>query len=223
MSNRFYVYALLDPDTKLPFYIGKGINRRISAHYYDRIDKPRSNKHKINKINKILANGKEPITEIVADSLEEDVALIWETLLICIWGRSVDGSGILTNLCSFGHGRTGLKHTEETKRKISEKNKNFKHTKEAIEKIRQYHLGKQFSEESRLKMSIAKQNMSDETKEKLRQIALGRPKMREETRKKLGMHGLGKSWYNNGVFNKRFSQTDIIPNNYVKGKIRTSS
>lgn len=49
--------------------------------------------------------------------------------------------------------RKGMKNSEEHKRKISQGNKGKKRSLEAIEKNRQYHLGRRHSKETRLKMS----------------------------------------------------------------------
>lgn len=47
-------------------------------------------------------------------------------------------------------------HSEETRRKIGDKNRNKKHTVKTIEKMQASHLGKKFSEEHKLKLSESK-------------------------------------------------------------------
>lgn len=57
--------------------------------------------------------------------------------------------------------------TEEYKKRLSEMYKGKKQTKEHSEKRRIANIGKKRSEETKLKLSILKQNMSDETKLKM--------------------------------------------------------
>lgn len=94
------------------------------------------------------------------------------------------------NVQKFVGSNLGLKHSEETKRKISEANKgrvftqthkdnikkNRSHpvfTEEARRKISIANKGKKMSKESIEKMKKAKQNISEETREKLRKSSIG--------------------------------------------------
>jgi group I intron endonuclease len=62
----------------------------------------------------------------------------------------------------IGHAGSKFKHTEEAKKKISESLKNNfrslgrKHSEETKQKMREAHLGREFSDEHRQKLSIAK-------------------------------------------------------------------
>ena len=63
----------------------------------------------------------------------------------------------------------------ETLRKMSIASTGRKHSPEVIEKIRKSNTGKKRTEEARIKMSIAKQNMSEETRRKICEAGRGRP------------------------------------------------
>lgn len=88
---------------------------------------------------------------------------------------------------------TGKKHTEESKRKMSESskgqkawNKGIPHTEETKKKLSEAKKGISLSEETKRKISEANQGkeVSEETREKLRQANLGK-KHSDETRQKL--------------------------------------
>lgn len=66
--------------------------------------------------------------------------------------------------------RVGTKHTDETKRKMSEAAKGRTFSKETLEKMRYAKLGKPLSEEHKKKLSEAQKGrvLSDDTKEKIR-------------------------------------------------------
>jgi len=62
---KWYVYVLLDPSTGVPFYVGKGRNRRVFAHLDEalRADPPEqleSPETKIGRIRSILKSGASP-------------------------------------------------------------------------------------------------------------------------------------------------------------------
>ena len=63
----------------------------------------------------------------------------------------------------------------ETLRKMSIASTGRKHSPEVIEKIRKSNTGKKRTEEARKKMSIAKQNISEETRRKISEAGKGRP------------------------------------------------
>lgn len=85
----------------------------------------------------------------------------------------------------------GKKHTEETKKKISEVKTNP--SDETREKMRQAKLGGKLTEEHKAKIGEASRNLSDETREKLRISSTGR-KHTEESKQK--MSEIQKSLFN---------------------------
>ncbi len=107
-SNNFYVYELINPNTLLPFYVGKGRDNRAWRHISLRNNKKlqRSNPHKFNTINKIINGGRNVIVKIISTHMTEIQAFKKEQLLIKKYGRIVDRSGLLTNLLKGGEGYT---------------------------------------------------------------------------------------------------------------------
>lgn len=96
----FYVYRLCDPDTGLPFYVGKGQGRRAWQHEVDvRKGRPGSNAQKIARIKSIIDAGGSVVVEIVASYLRETDALDHEY-------RLVDADASLTNVAPGGIGTT---------------------------------------------------------------------------------------------------------------------
>lgn len=100
-TGRFYVYVLARPDGT-PFYVGKGVNRRLLDHEAEaRRHHPfgESNPFKCNVIRKILREGGEVRYQIreVYDVNEQHVCLQLEASLIAEYLRLHEG-GTLTNL-----------------------------------------------------------------------------------------------------------------------------
>lgn len=93
-TNFYYVYALKDPRVSpvKPFYIGKGTGSRA----YDYLVKP-DKTLKYKRISEIIASGKTPHVDILADDLTETQALKLEAELISAFGTETTG-GLLTNV-----------------------------------------------------------------------------------------------------------------------------
>lgn len=100
----------------------------------------------------------------------------------------------------MGNVVTGWTHSEETRKKISEKKKGKKQTSEQIEnarlgRLKNLHNRKKpiYSEEGmkRLKESNKKRGVSDETKKKMSEVRKGKPKS-EEWKKKISESNIGK-------------------------------
>ena len=157
----FYVYEHIRRDTGAVFYVGKGQGNR----YCSKRDR---NQYWHNVVNK--AGGFD--FRVVTENQSEKLILLAEIEKI----NQLRTLGVaLVNLTDGGEGITGLKHSEESKRLMSQKLKgrSRKHTPESIEKIRQANTGVVFS---------------DERKEKLRQKALGRkmlPHVREALKERM--------------------------------------
>ena len=159
----FYVYHILHPITNIVFYVGKGCGNRCKQHLTDKKEYAH-NKRLNGYIRKLLKNNTPPIILKVAENLTEDNAYELEEQEIKKYGRKgFEPNGILLNILESGrpprfegenHPWWGRKHTDESKKKMSETKKmqyalgivkprkGFKHTEEAKEKNRQAHLGK---------------------------------------------------------------------------------
>jgi hypothetical protein len=175
----FYVYTYKHPDTEKPFYIGKGRENRFMQHMSDNEEKC-FNKRLTGTIRNIKETGKKPIIVKLHENLDEETALAWEDHYVKLYGRKgIDEDGILMNIMEGGiqtpknqgenHPMYGKKHTEESKKKMSETQKRIlkenpelhgmlgkTHTEESKEKNRQSHLGKKASQETRDKISKAR-------------------------------------------------------------------
>ena len=78
---KHYVYIYSDPDTKQPFYVGKGMGNRVFAHLMQEGEKA-----KVQKIREIQNRGKEPLIEILVHGVDSDTALKVEAAAIDLIG-----------------------------------------------------------------------------------------------------------------------------------------
>lgn len=127
MDNKliYYVYIYKDPETNLPFYVGKGKKNRYRNHLFETVEKS-ENKHKTRKIKKIQDAGLTPVIDFYIKGVDEKTAFQIEELLIKQYGRiGLDDNGILTNKCISGipPSNKGRKCSDETKLKLSLKAK----------------------------------------------------------------------------------------------------
>ena len=123
----YYVYAYLRKDGT-PYYIGKGKGKRAW-----------SENHNLN-----IPKDKDRII-FLETNLSDIGSLALERRMIRWYGRKDLGKGILRNRTNGGEGSEGLKHTDESKLKISIKNKGKilgSHTEETNEKRRSTMIGK---------------------------------------------------------------------------------
>lgn len=110
-SKLYYNYVLINPETRLPFYIGKGKHNRCLSHF--KPSELNKESHKSNTIKKITNSGKAVVIDIVYYSEDESSCLRMEEFLIESYGRRVDNSGILTNITAGGEGTAGIIYTAE--------------------------------------------------------------------------------------------------------------
>lgn len=163
MENIYYVYEWIRLDTNEPFYIGKGKGDRCY-----RLTRG-NNKHFNNIVKSIPC-----AVNILHDNLDEQTAYGLECYYIWLY-RDIIGYS-MCNLCDGGEGVTlcgelnsfyGKKHTEESKKKMSENHwdnkgkNNFmygrNHTEETKRKMSEARLGKCASEETKKKLSEMRQ------------------------------------------------------------------
>lgn len=112
-SGYSYVYALINPTTGKPFYIGKGTKKRCYQHVsMVRAGKvPNNNKHLASTIKKVLKESGRIDYRFIARDVSSEVAE-------CIEQSAIDLIGLenLTNLCTGGaSGFAGGKHTDAHK------------------------------------------------------------------------------------------------------------
>lgn len=161
--NDYYVYAMKEDTSSVPFYIGKGRGRRMYVHEQKAKMGIASNKNwkLFRKIRDILHNRKTIVYEKLGDNLSNEDALRLETIIIKLYGLNV-----LCNLNFGGTGRPeGYKHSTETKNKIKLSN-----------------IGKKRSSETRNRIGLSKRGntyrkgatLSNETKRKISQSHIGK-------------------------------------------------
>ena len=102
VSTRACVYALFDPRTGVPFYIGIGREVRPKEHLAEANGKSRS--LRANSIRKLRHAGiaDTEMFAYLAFDLPADVARCTEEWLVAAWGRRSLGTGPLTNMTAGG-------------------------------------------------------------------------------------------------------------------------
>jgi hypothetical protein len=165
----FYVYEHIRPDTNSVFYVGKGHARRSTAtnkrsEYWQRI----------------VAKAGGFSVRIVVDNVDEDFAFLVEMERIDQLRRLGEK---LCNMTAGGEGLYGLRHSDETKRKMSEAQRGERgnmygrhHTEQTKAKMSAAHAGKPKSAEHARKVAEANrgQKRSDETRRKQSDLKLGK-------------------------------------------------
>jgi len=147
-DNCYYVYVLVDPINRIPFYVGKGKGNRMYQH----LKGDKGNKKKVRYIENIRRLGLEPYAVKVQDNLTEYDAYSLERIGIKYY-KSLFPK--LTNIKSVN----GLEKTG--------RNKGYKWSKESIQKrsqtIRENH-----------KNGYRRPPMTKDQKQKLREFNLGK-------------------------------------------------
>lgn len=144
----FCVYQHIRPDTNAIFYVGKGSLRRAHSRH-------RRNQH----WKYVVAKAGGFATQVVVDGVDEELAFLAEVELIDQL-RKIGAR--LTNKTDGGEGPSGMRHTDEAKRKIADAQRGEKHwtvghvyTEEHREKLRQARAKFVFTDEIRAKISAA--------------------------------------------------------------------
>jgi len=182
-----YVYRHIRLDKNEPFYIGIG---KTEKRAYEKIKRNQFWHNIVAKTNYEV--------EILFDNLTWEEAGEKEKEFIKLYGKRDNKTGILVNITDGGGGILGVRHTEESKRKISEESKNRKRqprSEETKQKLRLANLGKigprlgsSPSEETRKKIADKLRGkvgpnkgkrMSEETKRKMIASKTGKPSKRK--------------------------------------------
>jgi group I intron endonuclease len=161
----FYIYGLLDPNTKELRYIGKTNNLKV--RYRDHINKLSETNYKANWIKSLKNNNLKPEL-IVLEKYENESDCFKAEIFLIEYFRSIGVN--LTNLTNGGEGVSGIKPSEETKNKISLTHLGMKHTEETKEKLRQINIGKMVGKDH---PNYGKQ-MPNDVKEKISKALIGR-------------------------------------------------
>ena len=183
MSN-WYVYRHIRLDKNVPFYIGVGSRAKYVRAY--ECSKSMRSEYWC----KIVAKTDYEV-EILLDGLTKEEAVKKEVEFINLYKRTKDG-GTLCNLTMGGEGMSGHQMSEESKAKISQKNKGKSVPLERRERIRQTNLSK-VDDEFRKKcgLSMKGRKLSKEHIEAISKKNKGRVKS-EEVRKRMSMAQKGR-------------------------------
>jgi hypothetical protein len=167
MKNNFYTYAYLREDGT-PYYIGKGQGGRAF--------KKSGRRSPIPPRERIL---------FLKTGLTEEEALKHEVYMIAVFGRKDLGTGILWNFTDGGEGVSGLRFTDEQKKKIGEASRKKTMSQEAREKISKAMSGRKVSDETKQKLSAVMKGKkpSTATIEALKKALTGKKQTEEHKRK----------------------------------------
>jgi hypothetical protein len=145
--DNFYVYHLINSQTGLPFYVGKGRGNRLFDHIRDTKNKKLfdKNKYLFYKINKISKSGGNIECKKIIENVSENDAFNREVEEIKKYGRKNNKTGILCNMTDGGEGSSGYIVTNKMKIHLSEKRTQFLNNnpdikRELIERMRKYQL-----------------------------------------------------------------------------------
>ena len=138
----FYVYEHIRKDTLIPFYIGKGKDRRARSL-------SGRSPYWLNVVNK--AGGYE--IKYLAKDIDEEFAFLLEIEAIDVYRKR---GLMLANLTDGGEGISGYKYSPEIIQKIAEKNRGLKRSDDSKEKMSAIKRGRKLPEETKAKMSATK-------------------------------------------------------------------
>jgi hypothetical protein len=114
-DDKYYVYALVDPINRTPFYIGKGIGNRATHHLQPN---HKHNKRKLSYIQAIRMLGMEPQIKYIAEGLFEKDAYAIE--FQCIEIAKNIGIPLTNGVGIDPPNRTGKLMPDSAKKKISD-------------------------------------------------------------------------------------------------------
>ena len=156
-QKKFYVYVDYRKDDGRPFYVGKGLEKRVKLEKRNPFHTNIKNKHGF-------------IREIVFESYNEQESLEKEVQLIQELQTHIDHGNGGANITLGGDGTSGYKYTKEQKEKRSESSKKMWEDPEIREKLREANKKRWEDPEYREKMSESNKKMwgDPEHREKIR-------------------------------------------------------
>lgn len=164
---KYFLYALLDPRTNTPFYIGitSNVKIRFNRHCIVNLRAFKDNASKAKLIKELKKQNLKPHLQILFEDLNEAKAKSLEIKIIAearkIYGEkitNISDGGFVVSLSTrkkLSNIRKGRKASDRSKLKISKAKKGIKRTEEAIKKSAIGHLGIRPSENHKRKISEA--------------------------------------------------------------------
>ena len=193
-NNKFFVYAIYDPRTNIPFYIGKGTKARLTTtlNYNNNPHQPEKNE----KIKNIIDSGLHPELHIITENTIESLALLIESYLIDYYG-TISNGGTLLNKTTIGNITNKIKITESLKKyheqlteeKKKERSENIKKGLSGIDQKRKDEIYKKRSENEEYR------NKLKEASKKIDRSYMQNTEYKEKQKKGRTSYEL---WFNNG-------------------------
>jgi hypothetical protein len=190
--NVFYVYVYIDPSDGVPFYIGKGKDKRAYKHLTASAMQTGLDKGWFfyRKLRKLLASDTSPEIRFLCKELTEDQSFYWETFFITALGRRDIKTGCLCNHTNGGDGPShkGHQHSEETKALIAEKLREIRTgwtlPEETKQRIGDAHRGRVHTDEARARMAEGQKKrfarpFPAETRQKMSEARKGKKRSAE--------------------------------------------
>lgn len=222
----FSVYRLVDPAEPEHYrYVGKTKTKNLKRRFLEHIRGARNENtkitHKVNWIRSLFDGDLCPIMEVIEKVDTEEKAFEREKYYIKKY--RAEGHD-LTNLTDGGEGMSGWVPSIETRKNMSETMKGnkyalgIKHTIETRAKVSKARKGRKHSKETLEKMSKIKKNISTETRAKLSKALKGNKralgyKHTEETCAKIGRASKGNKY---GLGYKHSKETRTKRNKSIK-------
>jgi hypothetical protein len=203
------VYEHIRNDTNEVFYVGIGKKEKRAFSKHGR------NPHWKNIVNKVGYT-----VNIIHKDIDHKEAKKIEILLIEKYGRKNLGLGNLVNMTDGGDSVVGLIHSEEARRKISERHKGKPKSEEHKNKLSEGAKGRKNTEVAKARMRISAKNKSEEA---VKNINNGR-KNRKAT-KGYSWHKGHKKWIASIRTNKKlihlgyFNLKEEARNAYLNAKL----
>lgn len=135
----FYCYTWHDPKTGIPRYVGKGQGNRVWEHLVDT-----NHSRTRHMLRKRFKDGFICLPKIIVCETEQE-AIDLEISLIKFYGRQDLKTGTLFNLTNGGEGTSGLRHSEQTKLKMSASHSGKSLSEEHKKSLSNVKMGKELS------------------------------------------------------------------------------